>query len=402
MTDSTNWIALDDIVAWERNPNEGDVGAIYNMIKSVGFRNPIGLWRDNITKNGNHRTKALHQLRVAGWEAWGPSIRVDDNGTWFVEYVDNSDLDEHQSDAWGIGDNRSTRIGHDDEGELAGLLKELQRDFDSWESATGFDGDELDELLADLAADFDVPEDAGAQIDKADELQEVWQVERGQLWIIPSITGDGVHKLLCGDSTKADDVSRVMGGEKADAVVTDPPYGINHDTNYKRFSGGISQSRNFGSPIINDERPFDPSHLLDFESVILWGANAYSNCLPVGSWLVWDKRHDGQDKLMSDGEVAFLNRGHGVYIFNHAWNGFVRDSERGKTLHPTQKPIELFKWCLGFIKSSIIYDPYGGSGPIMVACEQLQRQCRMIEISEKYCSVILQRMQDLGCTPERV
>ncbi len=296
-----------------------------------------------------------------------------------------------------------------DRDALDSLLQQLQADDSAM--STVIEGDErLQAMLSEMAAEHgltfgdepEVTEDAGAQLDRAEELQEQWQVSTGDLWIIPSITGDGQHRLLCGDSTNADDVSRVMAGEKVDAVVTDPPYGINHDTNYTRFTGGEKRSRNFGSPIYGDDTEFDPSPFLNYSECLLWGANAYSNCLPLGSWLVWDKRHDGQDKLMSDGEVAFLNSGHGIYIFNHTWNGFLRDSERGKTLHPTQKPVELFKWCLEFIKSQIVYDPYGGSGPIMAACEQLQRQCRMIEIAPKYCAVILQRMTDLGCTPERV
>lgn len=323
-----------------------------------------------------------------------------------VDYVELTE-DEHLL-AMQILDETGQYFEYDRE-KTEGLLKQLQETDSALQ--TILQGDErLNAMLSDMAEregiqfcdEPDVPEDPGAQIDRAAELQEQWQVLPGDLWIIPSMTGDGQHRLLCGDSTNADDVARVMGDEKADAVVTDPPYGINHDTNYKRFSGGISQSRNFGSPIANDGKPFDPSHLLDFESVILWGANCYPQYLSIGAFLIWDKRDNGREKLLSDGEVGWFNHGYGTYIFNHTWNGFVRDSERGETLHPTQKPVELFKWCLGFIKSSIIYDPYGGSGPIMVACEQLQRQCRMIEILPKYCAVILQRMTDMGLTPERV
>lgn len=252
--------------------------------------------------------------------------------------------------------------------------------------------------LTDLGIDLngtDTPDDPGADMNRADELQEKWKVQPGDLYQV------GLHKVLCGDSTKAEDVKRLMGGEKADAVVTDPPYGIAHNTDYTRFTGGISASHQYES-IKNDIDTFDPSHLLCYETVILWGANNYPQYLVGGSVLVWDKRNEGQSKLMSDGEIAWLNQGHGVYIFNHAWNGFDRATERGVTLHPTQKPVELFVWCIERIKSQLIFDPYCGSGPVMAACEQLNRRGYGIEIVPKYVSVILERLTGLGLSVTKV
>jgi DNA modification methylase len=96
---------------------------------------------------------------------------------------------------------------------------------------------------------------------------------------------------------------------------------------------------------------------------------------------------------LSDGEIAWLNRGIGVYIFSHGWNGFMRESERGRTLHPTQKPVALFEWCIGFSENSpTVLDPYAGSGPCLAACQNLGRKGRAIEISPDYCAIILERM----------
>jgi site-specific DNA-methyltransferase (adenine-specific)/modification methylase len=104
----------------------------------------------------------------------------------------------------------------------------------------------------------------------------------------------------------------------ADAVVTDPPYGIAHNTNYKRFTGGLSDHCNFETPIAGDDEPFDPSPFMRFKKVILWGANCFSDRLPMGTWLVWCKRRENQlGKFMSDCEVAWQKGGHGSYLFHH-------------------------------------------------------------------------------------
>jgi len=122
-------------------------------------------------------------------------------------------------------------------------------------------------MLAQLADDAGLYQDAhpnagedqGAQIDRADELREKWQTERGQLWVIPSKTGKGEHRLLCGDSTNADDVGRVMAGERADITHADPPYGI--DLLSKRGNVGKSQAYD---PVIGDDQPFDPVPFLSY------------------------------------------------------------------------------------------------------------------------------------------
>lgn len=181
-----------------------------------------------------------------------------------------------------------------------------------------------------------------------------------------------------------------------DCIIADPPYGINHDTNYTRFSGGLSQSRNFGTGITGDSGPFCPSHLLGYRRVVLWGANNYAERLPGGSWLIWDKRYNGQDKILSDAEVAWFNHGTGVYIFTHGWNGFLRESERGKTLHPTQKPVVLMAWCIEKAKpQGVICDPYMGSGPTLKAARLLEYPAIGIEIEERYCEQVARELDQL-------
>lgn len=220
--------------------------------------------------------------------------------------------------------------------------------------------------------------DAEPQIDKAAELNKKWGVVSGDLWQI------GEHRLLCGDSTHAE--------LKGDAVVTDPPYGIGWDGDYTRFQkNGIAESSTHYAPIEGDENPFDPSFLLGFDEVILWGANIYGQTLPVGSWLVWDKRSADGTAFLADAELAWQKGGYGVYI-----KSINQQSEKAISrdiAHPTKKPVALMQWCIERLKTKgTIIEPFAGSGTTLVACQNLNRKCYAIEISENYCAVILERM----------
>lgn len=178
-------------------------------------------------------------------------------------------------------------------------------------------------------------------------------------------------------------------------VLTDPPYGIAWDTDYRRFSGGAEAERSAYEAISNDQEPFDPLPLMRFKRQVLFGANAFSNKLPLGSWLVWDKRAAGGEKaVLSDGEVAWYSEGHGVYIFSHTWDGFNRASERGSKLHPTQKPVMLMRWIINrWTKpGDLVLDPFMGSGPVAAACQQLGRRYVGIELVEEYCRAAVGRL----------
>lgn len=200
--------------------------------------------------------------------------------------------------------------------------------------------------------------------------------------------------IYCGDNK---DVVPHLGID-FDALITDPPYGIDFDTDYTRFQGGVSDKRNRSKKVANDVRPFDPVPWLNYRRVILWGANNYSNRLPPGAWLIWDKRNDGRSKdVMSDAEAAWFNNGHGVYIFSHAWDGFVRASEKNTNFHPTQKPAALMSWCIEKAGArGPILDPFMGSGPTLIAAQFLGIPIVGIEISEEYCRVAVDRLRQLS------
>jgi len=213
----------------------------------------------------------------------------------------------------------------------------------------------------------------------------------------------GKHRLLCGDSTCSDTVAKLMNGEKADMVFTDPPYGINAVSK----SGVLKES--YGVDILGDS---NTNAACDAFSLIYslypnathiwWGANHYSldAKLPNAKcWLTWDKQEKNNHIDQADCELAWTNINSPARIFHHLWAGFRRDSEKGeKRVHPTQKPIQLISEILQHfkkVKSELILDLFLGSGSTMVACEQLKRKCYGMELDPKYCQVIIDRMKKL-------
>lgn len=187
-------------------------------------------------------------------------------------------------------------------------------------------------------------------------------------------------------------------------VITDPPYGISNDNDFTRFSksktsgfkAAVTQwpNRTFAA-VVNDNRPFDPSPLLGFRNVVLFGANCYSDRLPCGSWFVWCKRRpNALGKFCGDAEVAWHNRGHGVYLFHHVWSGCDRETERGKSLHPHQKPVALFSWVLSRLRNvSCVLDPYAGTSPIGEACLLAGIPYVGIEIDPNYFDLATERIR---------
>jgi site-specific DNA-methyltransferase (adenine-specific) len=185
----------------------------------------------------------------------------------------------------------------------------------------------------------------------------------------------------------------------ADLMLTDPPYGIGLNTDNSRFSGGTPESAARrgggvgtagGSPVANDDEPFDPSFALPFARAhIIWGWNNYTT-LPRGACLVWIKRNDAAfGTFLSDAEVAWMSKGHGVYCRRDLSNNAIALNRA----HPTQKPESLMTWCLGFFPgASTVLDPFMGSGTTLRAAKDLGRRAIGIELEERYCEIAARRM----------
>lgn len=181
---------------------------------------------------------------------------------------------------------------------------------------------------------------------------------------------------------------------KFDLLLTDPPYGMN----WKFSGGGTGKNAQGGRftkfqnmTIAGDKEEFDPSFLMNHNTVILWGMQHFPQHLHRGSVFVWQKKYeDALGTFLSDGDLAWMNKGCGVYI-SRVINPASFQKDRA---HPTQKPVELMVWCIqksGEIGA--ICDPYMGSGTTLVAAKQLGRRCVGIELEEKYCEVAAKRLQ---------
>jgi site-specific DNA-methyltransferase (adenine-specific) len=195
-------------------------------------------------------------------------------------------------------------------------------------------------------------------------------------------------EIYCGDCRE------ILPGLEYDVLLTDPPYGIAHPTNYaERGRGNLAACSNY-APVYDDDKPFDPIRLLSPASTILWGGNYFADRLmPVSGWLVWDKERPA-DLDQATAELAWTNCVKGVRVFRHLWNGMMRASENEPLSHPTQKPVALMKWCLQlkWVNEGTVCDPYMGSGSTLRAAKDLGRRAIGIEIEEKYCEIAAKRL----------
>lgn len=193
------------------------------------------------------------------------------------------------------------------------------------------------------------------------------------------------------------DVLPTIAPETVDLVLTDPPYGIAWDTEYRgRQMGHLTASHDY-APVAGDDEPFDPAHLLRFPRLILFGANNYADKLPNSAgWVVWDKTGRGRHVSdLSDCEMAWTNVTGGVRLFSHLWKGMLKDSERdAKRVHPTQKPVALMSWCIGKFSTGkgLILDPYMGSGSTLRAAKDHGRKAVGVELEERYCEIAVKRL----------
>jgi DNA modification methylase len=315
------------------------------------------------------------------------------------------DLDEQKEKAANIALNKLS--GEFDMPMLKDILEEIDTgDLDM--EITGFGMDEIALMMEDTHPEVTEDEVPEVPVDAITKL--------GDLWLL------GEHRVLCGDSTSEADVSRLMNGEKADMVFTDPPYGMKLNADYSGmkseiFKGGIGGKKY--DNIKGDHNDFTNelistifSNFDAVKEIFIWGADYFAELLPNkndGSWIVWDKRANNNDNLEEDKssdkmygstfELCWSKNKHKREIARVKWAGiFGMPSQDTKgRVHPTQKPIELVNW---FIKKwgnelCLIADLYLGSGTTLIAAEQLGRKCYGMEISPNYCDVIVKRWENL-------
>lgn len=449
---------LDTLRLWGENYNEGDIGAIAKSIMTFGFRGAIRIWQDMVIA-GNHTVMALMSVKAHGPLSpnkipedvtyhWPPSGIVAVGDDWYVRFIDCSDLSYVEAKAFAIADNEVARRAVRDELKLAELLSGIYQESTWIGEATGIDTEDLDAMIADLGdailktgGDSSGSGEPAGVDELSDAIQDVierWHIEPGQVWDIPSVKTPGkVHKLLCVKSNEFD-----WSSYQIDLTFTDPPYGINivkvkkgngestaaiggakpvtigtvrstgeypyggkrkmGSTHGKARSNIVSPTRYI--PVAGDDEPFDPEWLLSMgRAQIIFGGNYFASKLPDSRcWIVWDKNNSGS---FADAELAWTSFKSSVKLYQHTWNGLVRevprDIEGERRIHPTQKPVGLFSRIIQDYaeEDDVIFDPYLGSGTTLIACELTGHAGIGAELEPAYVALTLERLSTLGLQP---
>jgi DNA modification methylase len=278
----------------------------------------------------------------------------------------------------------------------------------------------FDEIaLPDTVIDFTDQSGEIAETEGDDEVPEVDEKsepvsKRGEMYEL------GNSILMCGDSTDAEDVARLMGGEKADMVFTDPPYGMGLDTDYSsmknklEFAEGknIKNGKKYAQGIVDAFKPELITTVFEnfgyCKEIFLWGADYFAEMLEDknnGSWVVWDKRASAENDLEKDEsadkmygscfELCWSKNKHKRDIARVKWAGVFGTEQEfdHKRYHPTQKPIKLIEWFLTRYArgGQLVVDLFGGSGSTLIGCEKNNLRCRTMELDPHYCDVIRKR-----------
>ena len=367
----------------KRHPEE-QVAQIAASIVEWGFTIPVLVDEDNVIIAGHGRVLAAQKLGLANI----PCIRA-------------SGWSDAKKRAYVIADNKLTENGGWDSEALAQELTELiNEDYDV--DLTGFSGDEVGSLLDDLMrsegempAENDIPEVPEKPISRA-----------GDVWLM------GPHRLLCGDSTKINDVNRLLDGVKPHLMVTDPPYGVNYDPTWRNDRGASTTKRT--GRVLNDDKAdwTDAWALFPGDVAYVWHGALHASTVAdsliasgfdIRAQIIWAK-----DRLV-------LSRGHYHWQHEPAWYA-VRSKAKGhwsgdrkqttlwhitsqaqdaETIHGTQKPVECMRRPIlnNSSPGQAIYEPFMGSGTTLIAAETTGRVCLGIELDPAYVDVAVQRWQ---------
>jgi ParB/RepB/Spo0J family partition protein len=408
---AAEWLPTSALRPWADNPRKNDeaVAAVAASIKRFGFGAPILARRANREIIAGHtRWKAAQQLGL-------DSVPV--------RLLDLDPVDAH---LLALADNRLGEEASWNDEMLAAVLADLKA-HEADLAATGFSDGELAKLLSDAAALPESREAPDAEPSRADELRAKWGTEPGQLWTIESHSAPGkTHRLLCGDSTKADDVARVMGAERAACMWADPPYGV-------AYVGKTRAKLTLANDRLTGERLYEflcAAFVAADKHALAPGAAIYI-AHPAGAlslqfllafehagWrlhqtLVWVKDrmvlghsdyHYAHEPVLfgyTPGEGRRGRGGDGWFGDNAQTSVFQVPRPKASEEHPTMKPPELVA---AMVRNSapaggLVFEPFSGSGSTLAACEGTGRACNAIELDPKYVAVALERMLVMGLSP---
>ena len=364
-------------------PDDAEYIKIKNSIVKFGFVSPLVINKDMTVIGGHQRLKVLKDLGITEVEC----IVVD--------------LDKTNEKALNIALNKIQ--GDWDEDKLEALLQELKlEEFDM--NLTGFDFDEVDEILNDING----TKEDNFDVDSAYEEIEEPITKPGDIWIL------GNHRLMCGDSTHKDDIMRLMNNQDADMLLTDPPYNVD-------YVGKTAEALKIKNDNMDDNqfyeflrKAFENMYIVTKEGASIYVFHADTEGInfrkafkdagfKLAECLIWKKDcfvMGRQDYQWQHEPVLYgWKEGKAHYFINDRTQSTILEFDRPKqsTLHPTMKPIDLIA---KLIKNSskendIILDLFGGSGSTIIAAEQLNRCCYTMELDPKYCDVIVKRWETL-------
>ncbi len=376
-------VSIDRLVPYVNNArthSPEQLTKLRSSLREFGFINPVIIDRDFNVIAGHGRIMAAKEEGITEV----PCV--------FVDY-----LTEAQKKAYILADNRMSLDAGWDEELLRIEIESLQgADFDV--SLTGFGEDEIADLFAG-DGEKDVKDD---DFDLSVALEKAAFVERGDIWTV------GRHRLMCGDATSAEDVEALMDGKKANLIVTDPPYNV-------AFKSGS------GLSIQNDSMENGEFYTFLYNSF----QNMAAHLEKGGAAYVFHADTEGLNFRKAFVDAGFHLAGVCIWVKNslvlgrsdYQWQhepvlyGFLKNgkhpwySDRKQTTiwnydkpkrnknHPTSKPLDLLSYPISNSsqENAIVIDTFGGSGSTMMACEQTNRICCMMELDEKYASVILRR-----------
>tara|TARA_R110000782_G_scaffold190620_1_gene280479 strand:- start:458 stop:1651 length:1194 start_codon:yes stop_codon:yes gene_type:complete len=363
---------VDELIPYalnSRTHSPEQITQVASSIKEFGFTNPILVDNEGGIIAGHGRLMAARKLGMDEV----PTIALDG-------------LSDAQRKAYVIADNQlALNSGWD----LDLLKVEMDRlgELDFNIDLLGFDDDFLSSLMEEEPSEGLTDEDA------VPELPETPITVEGDVWVL------GNHRLMCGDSTSIDAVDKLMDGQKADMVFTDPPYNIDYQ--------GVAKNHD---KIKNDK--MSDSDFVQFLTDSVMGCETMYVCcswhyahlfreamINIGrtpkAMIIWDKVNPAQhlDKYFKQHEIIFY---YGDYGGHKTLRGDIWQLKRQRnTVHPTMKPVELIDMAMvDHADKKIVYDGFGGSGSTLIACEKNHRDCMMMELDPKYCDVIIKRWQD--------
>jgi len=388
IADSTT-VSIDTLQLWDKNPrsiNDDRFNELKVRLKRQGQVKPLLVAADGSTViGGNMRLRAMQALGIE--EVWISHTEAKtDKEIFDLALTDNEEFGYYEKEQLA---------------ELALALELTPLELQSYELNLG------KTTTLDLVLDEFQPTPEEDEVPEVDEVNEPESV-LGEVYQL------GSHRLMCGSATEPGDVALLMGGAKADMVYTDPPYGMFLDADFSDMKNNLDFAKAKGftggkkyDNVIGDHDDFDPHFISDVfinftqaKEVFLWGADYYAELLPErnsGSWVVWDKRlDDSADKMYgSSFELCWSMNRHKRDVARIKWAGVFGTEQEfdHKRHHPTQKPIALSCWFINKYSKAddLIVDVFGGSGSTLIACEQTNRICYMMELDPRYCDVIRKR-----------